>query len=79
MKQNLSSTDRAVRAFLVAPALVVVGVLVGPAAALSWVAYALAAIMVLSSAVGWCPLYALVGVSTCPRVADRVDARVSAP
>ncbi|MBC7307105.1 MAG: DUF2892 domain-containing protein [Dietzia sp.] len=78
MKQNMSTTDRAIRTVLVAPVLVVVGVLVGPTAALSWVAYALAAVMLATGAVGWCPLYALAGVSTRGR-ADRADHRVAAP
>lgn len=72
MNHNLGTTDRAVRTFVVAPVLVVVGVLVGPAAALSWVAYALAGVMVATSAVRWCPLYSLFGVSTCRRPVDRV-------
>ena len=78
MKHNLGSTDRAIRAFVAAPALVVVGVLVGPAAALSWLAYGLAGVLLATSAAGWCPLYTLFGVSTCARTADRADDRVTA-
>ena len=76
MKKNMGRADRLVRSFVVAPVAVVVGLLVGPAAVVSWVLYAVAAVMLGTSGVGFCPLYAAVGISTCPRrdvpVADRV-------
>jgi hypothetical protein len=40
MNKNLGSTDRKLRAFVVAPVLVVVGLLVGPLGWLTLVAYA---------------------------------------
>ena len=52
--------------FLVAPALVVVGIVIGPGGVLPVVLYALAAVMVGTSLVGSCPLYTLLGVKTCP-------------
>jgi len=64
MGQNMSTTDRRLRAFVAAPLLVLAGVLVGPAAVLSWVCYVLAAVMLGTSAIGWCPLYRLFGLST---------------
>ena len=64
MKLNLGSTDRKIRTFLVAPLLMVVGVLVGPTVWYSWVLYALALVMVATSAASFCPLYALFGIGT---------------
>ena len=54
--------DRRLRAFLVAPAAVIVGVLVGPTAVAAIVLYAVAALMLATSAVGFCPLYALLRI-----------------
>ena len=66
MKINMGSADRKVRAFVVAPLLVVVGVLVGPAGWLAIVLYALAGVMVATAAVGSCPLYSLFGLRSWP-------------
>ena len=66
MKINIGSADRKLRAFVVAPVLVVAGLLVGPAGWLAIVLYALAAVMLATSAVSFCPLYALFGVRTRP-------------
>lgn len=67
MTKNMGTTDRVLRTFVVAPALVVLGVVLGPTAVVSWVLYALAAVMVLTSSVSFCPLYAPFGIRTCPR------------
>lgn len=67
MKKNMGSKDRALRAFLVAPVLAILGVVLGPTAVISWVLYALAAVMLGTSAVGSCPLYVPFGVSTCAK------------
>ena len=65
---NMGSADRKLRAFLVAPVLVLVGVLVGPTGWLAIVLYLLAALMLATAAVGSCPLYTLVGFGTSRRV-----------
>ena len=64
MTRNIGALDRCVRLFLVAPALVGVGLALGPASTTSWVLYALAGLMVLTSAVGHCPTYRLLGLTT---------------
>jgi Protein of unknown function (DUF2892) len=66
VKINIGSADRKLRAFVVAPVLVVAGLLVGPAGWLAIVLYALAAVMLATSAVSFCPLYALLGLRTLP-------------
>lgn len=66
MKINMGSADRKLRAFVVAPVLVVAGLLVGPAGWLAIVLYVLAAVMLATAAVSFCPLYTLLGLRTCP-------------
>jgi hypothetical protein len=66
MNKNLGSTDRKLRAFVVAPVLVVVGLLVGPLGWLALVAYALAAVMLATSLASTCPIYSVFGLRTCP-------------
>lgn len=71
MPRNMGNADRAVRTFLVAPLLVVAGLLVGASSVLGIVCFVLAAVMVLTSAVGFCPLYAPFGIDTCKTKAQR--------
>jgi Inner membrane protein YgaP-like, transmembrane domain len=66
VKINLGSADRKLRAFVVAPVLIVAGLLVGPAGWLAIVLYILAGVMLATAAVSFCPLYALLGLRTCP-------------
>jgi K+-transporting ATPase A subunit len=65
MKTNMGSMDRMIRVF--------VAVILGLAAfngmitgVWAIVAYAVTAIFILTSLVGFCPLYAVFGISTCP-------------
>ena len=59
MSKNMNSLDRRVRVLLAAPLAIVVGILIGPGSIGATVLYALAAIMLATSAVGFCPLYSL--------------------
>jgi uncharacterized membrane protein len=59
MRRNMNTFDRLLRTLLVAPAAVVIGILIGPGSAGSIVLYAVAVIMLATSAVGYCPLYSL--------------------
>ena len=63
MKKNMGTTDRAVRG-VVAVGAVVASVVVGFSTAGGIVLLAVAAIMVLTAASGFCPLYRLVGIET---------------
>lgn len=65
MKKNMGNLDRIIRAVvaLVAAALYFTNVLTGT---IGLVALVVAVIFLLTSAVGFCPLYRLVGLSTCP-------------
>ena len=65
MKKNMGGADRILRALAVAPLAVVAALLVGPGSVLGIVLLAVAAIMALTALVGFCPLYPLLGISTC--------------
>lgn len=68
MTKNIGSLDRTIRIIL-APVLVVVGVLVGPGGWLAVVLYAVAALLLATAAVSTCPIYMPFGLSTRPRSA----------
>ena len=65
MKKNLGSADRLVRVLIAAVIAVLyfTNVITGT---LATVLLVVAGIFVATSLVSFCPLYALVGVSTCP-------------
>jgi hypothetical protein len=65
LTHNVGTPDRIIR-LLVGVALsaaVVAGIVTAP---LAWVAGALAAIMLVTGATGFCPMYALLGIRSCP-------------
>ena len=64
MTGNMNRVDRGLRAFLVAPAAIIAAVLVGAGSIGGIVLFALAAIMLATSAVGFCPFYALLHINT---------------
>ena len=57
MKKNMGTTDRLVRALVIAPVLLVLAVLVGFATVGGVIATLLAVVMLATAAVGFCPLY----------------------
>jgi len=57
MKKNMGTTDRLVRALLVAPVLLVIAFAVGFGSVAGVIAAVLAVVMVGTAAVGFCPLY----------------------
>ncbi len=64
MQNNMSIFDRTLRALLAAPVFLVIGGAVGPTSPASIIFYVLAAVMLATAAVGFCPLYALFHVET---------------
>jgi hypothetical protein len=66
MKKNMGNVDRIIRVILavVFGVLYFTGTVTGT---LGLVLVILGAVFVLTSLVSFCPLYALVGLSTCPR------------
>lgn len=63
MKVNMGTADRLVRGLIVAPVLIVLGIVAG--GVLGIVLFVLAGVMLLTAAVGSCPLYAPFGLNTC--------------
>jgi hypothetical protein len=59
MTKNMNTLDRALRAFVVAPLLVIAALFVGAGTILFVVLLLLAAVMLATAAVGFCPLCAL--------------------
>jgi Inner membrane protein YgaP-like, transmembrane domain len=64
MSRNMSNLDRALRSFVVAPAAIVLALVVGAGSIGGIVLFALAALMLVTGAVGVCPLYALLHLDT---------------
>jgi hypothetical protein len=65
LTQNVGTVDRIVRLAIAVAlgAAVLTGAVTAP---LSWIAGVLAVTMLLTGATGFCPLYALAGIRTCP-------------
>lgn len=59
MSPNMSTLDRTART-VVAIAIAATGVAIGPGSAAAIVMFAIAAVLLTTSAIGFCPLYALV-------------------
>ena len=64
MSRNMSTLDRRLRAFLVAPVAIVIAVLVGAGSVVGIVLFAVSAIMLATSVIGFCPLYTLLHINT---------------
>jgi len=72
MGKNEGPIDRLVRV-VAGVAAVVVAFVVGPASVLGIVLFVVAAVLIVTAAVGFCPLYRLFGISTCPVPSAKVD------
>ena len=70
MNRNVGTPDRVIRVVLAAVALIVAG-LIGLPSALGIVLLVVAVVLVGTAAVGFCPAYRLLGMSTCPVPARR--------
>jgi hypothetical protein len=70
MKKNMGSADRIIRISLAIAVAVLwyTNVISGTVAIVIMV---LAGIFVLTSFVGFCPLYALLGMNTCPQIGNQ--------
>jgi hypothetical protein len=65
LTQNVGTVDRIARLAIavVLGAVVLTGAATAP---MSWIAGALAVTLLVTGATGFCPLYALAGIRTCP-------------
>ncbi|MEM1377394.1 MAG: DUF2892 domain-containing protein [Pseudomonadota bacterium] len=64
MTKNVGSIDRTIR-FIAGAALIAVFFTGTIAGTLGWVALVAGAVLLGTSALGWCPPYALLGIKTC--------------
>jgi hypothetical protein len=64
MSINMGSIDRMLRVFVVAPAAIVVAIVVGAGSVAGIVLLAVATIMLVTATVGFCPLYKLLRINT---------------
>jgi hypothetical protein len=64
MNRNVGTIDRFLRAALVAPAAVVGALAAGAGSVLGIILLVVAAVMLATAVVGFCPLYRLLGIST---------------
>jgi hypothetical protein len=73
MSINMGLIDRLLRALVVAPAAVVLAIVVGAESVIGIVLLAIAAAMLVTAAFGVCPLYKPFGIDTRSRRSTRVN------
>jgi hypothetical protein len=66
MTRNMGTADRLLRAFVVAPAAIIAAILIGPGSIGGIILFVVAGVMLVTAAVGVCPLYRVFGMTTCP-------------
>jgi DUF2892 family protein len=72
MTRNMGVRDRAIRAFVVAPAAVLLAFAIGAGTVIGIVLFVVAGIMLATAASGFCPNYIWLGITTYPRGVHRV-------
>ena len=70
MHRNEGNLDRIIR-LVIAAAAVIIGAVVGFGSVVGIIAAVVAVIMVVTAATGFCPLYAVLHLNTCPNRAAR--------
>ena len=68
MTRNMGTFDRVLRAFVVAPAAIVVALVLGAGTPGGVVLFIVAGIMLATAVTAFCPAYTVVGISTEPRL-----------
>jgi hypothetical protein len=68
MTRNMGTFDRALRAFVVAPAAIVVALILGAGTPGGIIPFIVAGIMLATAATAFCPTYTVVAISTEPRL-----------
>lgn len=67
MSRNMSTLDRRLRGFVGAPVAIILAIVLGAGSIAGILLFALAAVMVATSAVGFCPLYTPLHLNTHTR------------
>jgi DUF2892 family protein len=78
MTRNMGSLDRGLRAFVVAPAAIVVALLLGAGTVVGVILFVVAGVMLATAATAFCPTYTAIGISTHPHGLHRVGHRLHA-
>jgi hypothetical protein len=65
MAANVGNADKAIRVILAVVA-VILALVAGASSPLGIILFVVAAILLVTALAGFCPLYRLVGVNTCP-------------
>ncbi|UUY04258.1 DUF2892 domain-containing protein [Svornostia abyssi] len=73
MHRNMGTADRVVRAAVAAPLLLVLALVVANSTLIGVALVTLAGVMLLTAAVGFCPLYVPLGFDTCSERAPRAQ------
>ena len=68
MTRNMGTFDRALRAFVVAPAAIVAALILGAGTLGGIILFIVAGIMLATAVTTFCPTYTVVGISTEPRL-----------
>jgi Protein of unknown function (DUF2892) len=71
MTRNVGTFDRALRAFVVAPAAIVVALILGAGTPGGIILFIVAGIMLATAVTAFCPTYTVVGISTGAATASR--------
>jgi hypothetical protein len=75
LSMNMGRLDRRIRAFVVAPILVVLALAVfGAGSVAGVIALVIAAVMVATAAVGSCPILTVLGLRTCEQGSQPAEA-----
>ena len=72
MIRNMGTLDRVLRVFPIAPAAILVALILGAGTAAGVILLVLAGIMLATAITGFCPTYVLLGISTHARGVHRV-------
>ena len=67
MNKNVSNTDRIIRLVIAVVAAVLAFTVTSPGTVWGIILIIVAIAMVVTAAIGWCPIYRVFGLSTCPR------------
>jgi hypothetical protein len=68
MAPNMGAIDRGLRALVVAPAAIVVALILGAGTVPGVILFVAAGIMLVTAVTAFCPTYTAVGISTDPRL-----------
>jgi hypothetical protein len=72
MTRNMGTLDRSLRAFVVAPVVIVVALILGAGTLGGVILFVVAGLMLATAVTAFCPTYTVLGMTTRPRGLHRV-------